>query len=62
MTNRNELITVGSKHEVFIEKMAHEGQGIGKINGKTIFVEEAIFSEKCLVEIVKVKRTMLLEK
>ncbi|HHX22858.1 MAG TPA: 23S rRNA (uracil(1939)-C(5))-methyltransferase RlmD [Thermoanaerobacterales bacterium] len=62
MTNRNELITVGSKHEVFIEKMAHEGQGIGKINGKTIFVEEAIFSEKCLVEIVKVKKNYVIGK
>ena len=46
---------IGSVHEIVIEKMAHEGQGIGKINGKTVFIENAIMGEKCRIEIVKSK-------
>jgi len=58
----NGVLKVGEKHEVIIEKMAHEGQGIGKINGITIFVENAIIGEKCLVEIVKSKKDYAIAK
>ena len=52
----NTELKTGSIHEVIIEKMAHEGQGISKISGKTVFVENAIIGEKCLIEIVKSKK------
>ena len=35
--------------------MAHEGQGIAKINGMTVFVENSIIGETCLVKIEKAK-------
>ncbi|MDD4570170.1 MAG: 23S rRNA (uracil(1939)-C(5))-methyltransferase RlmD [Tepidanaerobacteraceae bacterium] len=49
-------LAIDSEHEVKIEKMAHEGQGIGKINGFTIFVEGAMIGEKCRVKILKSKK------
>lgn len=53
---------IGSVHEIVIEKMAHEGQGIGKINGKTVFIENAIMGEKCRIEIVKSKKSYAIGK
>lgn len=57
MTRRNNgSLKVGSEHKVIIEKMAHEGQGIAKINGMTVFVENSIIGETCLVKIEKAKK------
>ncbi|NLZ51950.1 MAG: 23S rRNA (uracil(1939)-C(5))-methyltransferase RlmD, partial [Thermoanaerobacteraceae bacterium] len=55
-------LKIGSEHEIFIEKMAHEGQGIGKINSMTVFVENAIIGEKCLIKIVKSKKDYAIAK
>lgn len=55
-------MTVGSEHEVLIEKMAHEGQGIGTINGMKIFVEGAIIDEKCRIKIIKLKKNYAIAK
>lgn len=55
-------LKIGSEHEILIEKMAHEGQGIGKINGMTVFVENAIIGEKCLIKIVKSKKDYAIAK
>ena len=49
-------LAIDSEHEVLIERMAHEGQGIGKINGLKIFVEGAMIGEKCRVKITKSKK------
>ncbi|AEE91042.1 TRAM domain-containing protein [Tepidanaerobacter acetatoxydans] len=35
-------LQLNGRYEVQIEKMAHEGQGIGKIDGLTVFVEGAV--------------------
>lgn len=55
-------LELGSEHEIFIEKMAHEGQGIGKIKGMTVFVENAIIGEKCIIKIVKSKKDYAIAK
>ncbi|HHV17636.1 MAG TPA: 23S rRNA (uracil(1939)-C(5))-methyltransferase RlmD [Thermoanaerobacterales bacterium] len=49
-------LAIDSEHEILIERMAHEGQGIGKINGLKIFVEGAMIGEKCRVKITKSKK------
>lgn len=49
-------LQLNGRYEVQIEKMAHEGQGIGKIDDLTVFVEGAVPKEKCQIEIVKVKK------
>jgi 23S rRNA (uracil1939-C5)-methyltransferase len=49
-------LAIDSEHEVLIERMAHEGQGIGKINGLKIFVKGAMIGEKCRVKITKSKK------
>jgi len=50
-------IKVGQSYEVVIENMAHEGQGIARIEGFTVFVEGAIFGERVLARINKVTKS-----
>ncbi|WP_338117675.1 23S rRNA (uracil(1939)-C(5))-methyltransferase RlmD, partial [Tepidanaerobacter syntrophicus] len=50
------VLEIGSHLELEIEKMAHEGQGIGKVGEFTVFVEGAITGEKCIAKINKVKK------
>jgi len=49
-------LKVGQKIEIYIEKMASEGQGIAKYDGMTVFVEKAIAGEKVQAEVSKVKK------
>ena len=39
--------------EITIEKMSHEGRGIGHLDGRVIFVEGALIGEKVKVNIFK---------
>ncbi len=48
--------------QIHIDNMAHEGQGVGRIKGLTVFVEEALPGEDCIVEIVKRKRNYAIAK
>ncbi|GLI18372.1 23S rRNA (uracil-5-)-methyltransferase RumA [Tepidanaerobacter syntrophicus] len=50
------VLEIGSHLELKIEKMAHEGQGIGKVGEFTVFVEGAITGEKCIAKINKIKK------
>ena len=44
------------KMEVTIERMDHQGRGIGYIDGKIVFVERALPGEIVDIEITKEKR------
>lgn len=49
MTRRNNgSLKVGSEHKVIIEKMAHEGQGIGKICGVTVLLKVQLLEKRVL--------------
>lgn len=55
-------LKVGQTIEAVIENMAHEGQGISRINGFTVFIEGAIFKEKVIAEITKVTKSYAIAK
>ncbi|MDD3220743.1 MAG: 23S rRNA (uracil(1939)-C(5))-methyltransferase RlmD, partial [Lachnospiraceae bacterium] len=42
--------------ELLIEDMSHEGSGIGKADGYTIFVKDAVIGDKVEVKIIKAKK------
>jgi len=46
-------INAGQKIEIYIDGMAHEGQGVGKVNGMTVFVEGALKGEQVQARIDK---------
>ena len=48
--NKNDIVTV------FIEDIGTEGEGIGKIDGFTLFVKDAIVGDKVEVKILKAKK------
>lgn len=48
--NKNDIVTV------FIEDIGTEGEGIGKIDGFTLFVKDAIVGDKAEVRILKAKK------
>lgn len=50
------MLEIGQKIEIEITGMAHEGQGVGRINGLAVFVEGALKGEKVLARIEKVSK------
>lgn len=53
-------IKAGKKYEVCIDNMAHEGQGVGRIEGVAVFVEGALTGEKIIAEIDKVSKNYVI--
>ena len=47
---KNDLLTVT------IEDMGHDGEGIGKVDGYTVFVKDAVIGDKVQVKIMKAKK------
>jgi 23S rRNA (uracil1939-C5)-methyltransferase len=47
---KNEMLTVT------IEDMGHEGEGIGKVDGYTLFVKDAVIGDVVSVKIIKTKK------
>ncbi|MCG0275846.1 MAG: 23S rRNA (uracil(1939)-C(5))-methyltransferase RlmD [Thermosediminibacteraceae bacterium] len=50
------MLQKGDKVEIEITGMAHEGQGVGRVNGLAVFVEEALKGEKVIARIDKVSK------
>ncbi|MEG6566404.1 23S rRNA (uracil(1939)-C(5))-methyltransferase RlmD [Thermoanaerobacterium saccharolyticum] len=44
-------VNIGDIYEVCIDNMAHEGQGVGRLNGIAVFVKGALKGEKVLAQI-----------
>ncbi|WKV08372.1 23S rRNA (uracil(1939)-C(5))-methyltransferase RlmD [Thermoanaerobacterium sp. CMT5567-10] len=44
-------INIGDIYEVYIDNMAHEGQGVGRLDGIAVFVKGALKGEKVLAQI-----------
>lgn len=44
-------INIGDKYELYIDNMAHEGQGVGRLDGIAVFVKGALKGEKVLAQI-----------
>ncbi|WP_422446963.1 23S rRNA (uracil(1939)-C(5))-methyltransferase RlmD [Thermoanaerobacterium sp. DL9XJH110] len=55
--NNGGLLKAGQKIQISIESMAHEGQGVGRIDGLAVFVEGALKGEKVLARIDKVAKS-----
>ena len=49
-------VTLGESYEIFIDSLGTVGEGVGRVNGFTIFVDDAIIKERVLVKIVEVKK------
>jgi len=49
-------LSLGTKHEVDIVGLAFGGGGIARIDGKTIFVANALPGERCSIEIIESKK------
>lgn len=50
-------ITMDGKYILEIDGMTHEGQGVGRIEGFTVFVDGALLGEQVEVKIVKVNKS-----
>ncbi|MDN5332525.1 MAG: rRNA (uracil1939-C5)-methyltransferase [Tepidanaerobacteraceae bacterium] len=50
------MLQIGQKVEIGITGMAHEGQGVGRVDGFAVFVEGALNGEKVLARIEKVSK------
>lgn len=50
MYNKNDILTVT------IEDIGHDGEGIGKVNGFTLFVKDAVLGDTVSVKIMKSKK------
>ena len=55
--NRIEKYTVGQKLEITIEKIVFGGEGLGKINGFSIFVPMSVPGDILEIEIISVKKS-----
>ncbi|MDI3312456.1 MAG: 23S rRNA (uracil(1939)-C(5))-methyltransferase RlmD, partial [Thermoanaerobacterium sp.] len=44
-------INIGNIYEIYIDNMAHEGQGVGRLDGIAVFVKGALKGEKVLAQI-----------
>lgn len=56
MAEIQNIIRPNEKYELTIEDMGHSGEGIGKIDGFTVFVEETVIGDKVNIEITEVKK------
>lgn len=58
----NKPVEKGKKYELKVVDIGNSGEGIGKIQGFTVFVEGAIPEDKLLIEITKAKKTYAIGK
>lgn len=56
MSKRNIPVSVGERVELTISGIAHNGAGVGKVEGYTVFIPGAIPEERVVVEIDQVKK------
>lgn len=49
-------MSLGTKHQVDIHGLAFGGEGVARIEGKTVFVANALPGERCSIEIVESKK------
>ena len=54
--NRQLPVVKNEYYEMIIDDVGSNGEGIGKINGYTLFVDEALPEEKIKVKVIKVKK------
>lgn len=52
MVNKNEV------HEIIIEDIGTEGQGIGHVDGEAVFVKDTLPGDTAIVKIIKAKKNM----
>lgn len=55
-----EQVKIPGKNEIVpitIEDIGAEGEGIGKVNGFTLFVKDAVVGDELLVKVMKIKKT-----
>lgn len=53
------MSVIGNKYGTYITGYTHDGAGVGRINGQTVFVTGALLGEEVLVEITEEKRGIL---
>ncbi|SKC92813.1 23S rRNA (uracil(1939)-C(5))-methyltransferase RlmD [Maledivibacter halophilus] len=58
----NKPVEKGKKYELKVVDIGNSGEGIGKIQGFTVFVEGAVPEDKLLIEITKAKKTYAIGK
>lgn len=49
-------VTLGESYEIFIDSLGSVGEGVGRYEGFTIFVDDAIIKERVLVKITEIKK------
>lgn len=54
----NAPLEKNADYEVLIDDMGNDGEGIGHIDGMTVFVKDAVVGDKALVKIVKLKKSI----
>lgn len=52
----HDQLKLHENYNVTIKDMAHDGAGVGKLDGFTIFVDEAVIGDKVNIEITKLKK------
>lgn len=50
------MLQVGEKYRIEISDMGQSGEGIGRIDGMAVFVNNAVIGDVCTVEITKIKK------
>ena len=60
MSGKKEIATAGYKKDdiltVDITDIGNDGEGIGKINGYTLFIKDAVIGDKVKAKIMKAKK------
>ena len=50
-------IKKNDQFDIFIEDMTEEGEGVGKVDGFTLFVKGAVIGDQARVKVMKTKKT-----
>ena len=60
MSGKKEIATAGYKKDdiltVDITDIGNDGEGVGKINGYTLFIKDAVIGDKVKAKIMKAKK------
>ncbi|KNY29547.1 23S rRNA (uracil(1939)-C(5))-methyltransferase RlmD [Pseudobacteroides cellulosolvens] len=51
------IVEINKEYRITITGMNHEGQGVGRVDGFTVFVDDALEGEEVLVKITKVNKS-----
>lgn len=57
MENKKKNFEIGQKVEIEIEKIVFGGEGLGRVDGFTIFVPMSVPGDKLEIEIISVKKS-----